>query len=613
MKNFLFLFSFLFLLCCSSYTLAQCLSTDPTVPVGIVPTQEDFPGGDPQCAGGFRINNPASEEYELDAFGNKVIITIVETDCGPVFKWEVEGGVSMNVIYVKGGTDQNIYDYTGENPRPDWDSLLHAPLNASGQYAGLSHIDFCFSYKLDISKTAVPSFKRTYEWTIDKSCDGDEELTLALGQVYNYPFSVTVDVSGYTDSDWKVEGVITINNPTPFDVTIASVSDVITGGISVDLDCGVTFPYVLLSGETLECTYEEDLPNADSRTNTVTVVVSSPANVEGGEATADIDFDGVDPELIDESIEVADDCNESTTTVDYSEAPKTIEYTCPISYEGEEFCGENTYVNTASFTTVDLELTDSDQCSVLVNINCETGCSLTPGYWKTHSSYGPAPYDDTWALLGENTAFYLSGQSYYEVLWTSPQGNSYYILAHAYIAAVLNELNGADVSAVAAAMSSADAFFSATTPAQAAALKGAAKNAIIALAQTLDDYNNGITGPGHCSDDSDVILSKNSDPENTETVETQVQVIPDAYSLHQNYPNPFNPSTTISFGIPEAAYVTLKIYDLLGNEITTIISDGLSAGVHSISFDASGIPSGVYLYKLHAGSFIQTKKMILMK
>ena len=77
------------------------------------------------------------------------------------------------------------------------------------------------------------------------------------------------------------------------------------------------------------------------------------------------------------------------------------------------------------------------------------GCTLTPGYWKTHSTYGPAPYDETWALVGEDTPFFLSGQSYYDVLWTSPAGNAYYNLSFHYIAAELNDLNGADFSACA--------------------------------------------------------------------------------------------------------------------------------------------------------------------
>ena len=94
------------------------------------------------------------------------------------------------------------------------------------------------------------------------------------------------------------------------------------------------------------------------------------------------------------------------------------------------------------------------------------GCSLTQGYWKTHSAYGPAPYDATWAQIGEDADFYLSGQSYYDVLWTQPKkGNAYYILAHQFIAAELNVLNGTSVpSQVAAALADAEALFMTYTP-----------------------------------------------------------------------------------------------------------------------------------------------------
>lgn len=126
------------------------------------------------------------------------------------------------------------------------------------------------------------------------------------------------------------------------------------------------------------------------------------------------------------------------------------------------------------------------------------GCTLTPGYWKTHSIYGPASYDEIWALIGEDTPFFLSDQSYYDVLWTAPRGNAYYILAHAYIAAELNFLNGADSTAAQDAFDAATALFDVYTPADVAGLKGAAKHAWTNLATILDNYNNGLIGPGHC-------------------------------------------------------------------------------------------------------------------
>lgn len=85
------------------------------------------------------------------------------------------------------------------------------------------------------------------------------------------------------------------------------------------------------------------------------------------------------------------------------------------------------------------------------------------------------------------------------------------------------------------------------------------------------------------------------------------------YELTQNYPNPFNPTTNISYQIAKNSLVTLKIYDVLGKEIATLVNEELNAGNHEVSFDASGIPSGVYFYKITAGAFTDTKRMILLK
>lgn len=90
--------------------------------------------------------------------------------------------------------------------------------------------------------------------------------------------------------------------------------------------------------------------------------------------------------------------------------------------------------------------------------------------------------------------------------------------------------------------------------------------------------------------------------------------LPNSYSLTQNYPNPFNPSTRINFSLPVEENVSLKIYDILGREIRTLVNNELtSAGEYSINFDATDLPSGIYLYRLQAGKFSQVKKMMLLK
>jgi hypothetical protein len=88
---------------------------------------------------------------------------------------------------------------------------------------------------------------------------------------------------------------------------------------------------------------------------------------------------------------------------------------------------------------------------------------------------------------------------------------------------------------------------------------------------------------------------------------------PATFSLVQNYPNPFNPSTTISFSIPRSTYTTLTIYNTLGQEIATLVSDNLNPGTYSKPWNATNVASGVYFYKLTAGESVQTKKLILMK
>ncbi len=89
--------------------------------------------------------------------------------------------------------------------------------------------------------------------------------------------------------------------------------------------------------------------------------------------------------------------------------------------------------------------------------------------------------------------------------------------------------------------------------------------------------------------------------------------VPLEYALQQNYPNPFNPSTIIEFSVPRSNYVTLKIYDTLGEEVATLVSENFSAGRYKVQWDGSRFASGIYFYRLQAGEFVQTKKLLLLK
>jgi hypothetical protein len=89
--------------------------------------------------------------------------------------------------------------------------------------------------------------------------------------------------------------------------------------------------------------------------------------------------------------------------------------------------------------------------------------------------------------------------------------------------------------------------------------------------------------------------------------------VPLTYELSQNYPNPFNPTTLIRFSIPERKHVTLKIYDVIGREVASLVNEERDAGVYEVRFDAKSLSSGAYFYRLVAGTYVQLKKLMILK
>jgi hypothetical protein len=417
------------------------------------------------------------------------------------FNWS--SNIGVDAVFVKDGNDGSnlyIYDYAGA---PNTESTGDTGLVVPGQNA-ISHIAFCYDLELTVSKTAETSFDRDWSWEIDKSAD-QTDLTLADGELFEVNYTVVVTGTP-TDSNFAVEGEITIHNPTATAATISDVSDVITTGgldpVNADVDCGVTIPgYVLAAGADLVCDYSATGLTGDEDLNTATVTTSS--GPEGGSGTAAIDWSAATIDETDECIEVSDTNDGVLGTVCSGALDSNGEYEFTYSLwfgknaEADVIleCGDNSHPNTASFITNDTEATGESSWNVDATVACEEGCTLTQGYWKTHSEFGPAPYDDTWALLGDgaSTPFFDSGKTYYQILWTAPKkGDAYLILAHQYIAAELNMLNGASVPAnVQTAFDAATDYFNGDS---------ATKAEILGWTSILDQYNNGGFGPGHCSE-----------------------------------------------------------------------------------------------------------------
>jgi hypothetical protein len=262
------------------------------------------------------------------------------------------------------------------------------------------------------------------------------------------------------------------------------------------------------------------LPDGTQRTNTATATLQNyaydyegkgtPSGTSAYAGSANVDFSKAAVNKIDECIDVSDSWYGSLGKVcaGVNTLPKTFTYNLTVGPYAE--CGSYKFDNTAFFVTNDTGFYGTDTWTVTVSVPC-AGCTLTPGYWKTHSYHGPAAKpDDAWYNLGDvdgdgvsegpDEMFFLSGQTYYEVLWTSPKGgNAYYILAHAYIAARLNLLDGASSTpAVNESTTWAENFFKVKTPADVLDKKERAK--AIHYAEILDQYNNGYIGPGHCTE-----------------------------------------------------------------------------------------------------------------
>ena len=118
----------------------------------------------------------------------------------------------------------------------------------------------------------------------------------------------------------------------------------------------------------------------------------------------------------------------------------------------------------------------------------------------------------------------------------------------------------------------------------------------------IDGESRNVTVPDIGADEFDIITGV----ENETTLLTE-------FVLEQNYPNPFNSATTIKYSIPQRSNVTVKVYDILGNEVVTLVNEEKAQGVYTVNFDANNLASGLYLYRIQAGTFIDTKKMILLK
>lgn len=240
------------------------------------------------------------------------------------------------------------------------------------------------------------------------------------------------------------------------------------------------------------------LPSGDSRVNTAIATAQNmsydaqgrgtPAGASDFSGTAEVSFARATLTEIDKCASVSDSFAGALGAVCAPNVP--ARFTCTRWIGPYEACGSYTVENVASFVAGATGAAGSDRWDIAVSVPCDQGCAPTQGYWGAHSKHGPAPYD-------EDSPFFSGGQTWYQVLQTPAADNVYYMLAHQYIAAVLNQLSGANTSVISAELALAAQLLADYTPGS--SITGALRSSFISTANVLNNYNNGLIGPGHCS------------------------------------------------------------------------------------------------------------------
>ena len=250
----------------------------------------------------------------------------------------------------------------------------------------------------------------------------------------------------------------------------------------------------------------------------------------------------------------------------------------------------------------------------------QKGCTFTQGYWKNHVKGKKADptWDDSELPEGPNTDFFKSDVSYYEVLTTPVKGNSYYILAHQYIAAKLNFLAGADDSEVLDVFNLATRFFNAFTPEQVKDLTGdRAKyihNLATGWAEILDNYNNGLIGPGHCDEFEPEVATVNDEDfgkgkgkgrgkGKAKGKNKSAQISTDNSFFEINdlkvFPNPVTQSATVSFSAKYEGNVTVDLYNSLGQRTTRLMDRMVNKDFPvTLSINSRDYHEGLYILRI---------------
>lgn len=434
--------------------------------------------------------------YALDA-QNSLRLTYYD-DTDTIFYFH-QSTLRITAVLASIGDRTLVWDIPGGADA--WPSLHGPPDPATGDIVPADEVAFCFDYELRVQPSPYAHHAQMPTWTITKSGRA-EPVTLAEGQSELVEYAITVRPGTVAGAGQFIQGPVFVWNKSPHTVTVPTVTTMV-GEIAAEIECPTAFPLTLAPFSLVECEFHADVPDTADRTVVGGAVATHGLKLSTQEVVASFAAHNVSTTVIDDCVAVYDDAVPYTDhylgTVCTADGEQTFEF----SYElGPFACGDFAVTNTARF--VGLDTGDSADASWTVNgeVACTPGCTLSAWYWKLHSNYGPRRYNPTWAQVGaqgENTTFFRSGGSWVHAMYRLSLLNPYWITARAYVAARLNQLNGAQFTpAVQAAFTSATSLFTSYTPTQ-ALLSSSVRRQLVNAAATLYAFNNGRVGPGRCT------------------------------------------------------------------------------------------------------------------
>jgi hypothetical protein len=472
---------------------------------GWLPGGENCPGPDP-CPFG------PSPKADFALPGNPTLVndTINVNDTnGESWSFSASGSQSYAMRFTCANAGQ--YDNT-------------ATIVETGQASSASVSVAC--YGLQVSKTAVTSFTRSYDWTIAKSVD-QASLTVPDGQQGGVTYTVTATRGNPSDANFAVAGTITLTNPNPArNAVVVGVTDIMTGGITGAVNCG---PGAILIGPggSVNCSYTANLPDSSNRVNTATALLQNFDYVYDGSATTagTTGFSGGAGVLF----------GDPTTVVDAS-ADVTDSLTCPAGFTCTPAAFGPWHFDGSGSQTAAVTMTnngvDCDTHFTLLNAAglvedttgqqrgpataatdiytgpCATGCTLTIGYWKTHAGFTGNNADRVTQYLpiwlgtaggAKSVQVTSAAQAVTLLSMSGDASNGINKLYAQELGAKLNIANGASGASIASTIASADAFLATHNASNWSGLSQTQKVTVLTWMTIFDSYNQGILGPGHCN------------------------------------------------------------------------------------------------------------------